>query len=332
MKYSFELIAELPLVADGSDSGTPGATARLAERFKYDGILIFYNHRQLDPWILTSALLERTERITPLIALQPYTMPPFSTAKAISSIARLHQRRVDLNIIAGANKSELEQVGDAESHDERYKRAVEYSSIVRNLLSSADPLDFEGRHYRFRGLQMHSYVEPEFRPKIFIAGSSPAGCAAASRIGDVLITHPEPAAAFETDFVRSVPDGLLFGIRIGILARPTAKEAWDIAFTEYACDRAAMIQTSFKQSSESAWSRRLAKLAIDGDIYDDVYWMGAFRSTKGSFPLLVGSYAEVTSYLARYLDAGTSAILLGGTYTAEEFQHVRIVLRGLRGW
>lgn len=327
MRYGFDLLTQAPPL----DAREPiGGYAGRAERHGYDGMLLFYNHRSLDPWLLSATIMQHTSRIVPLVALQPYAVPPFTAAKMIKTLATLHGRRVDINLIVGADPNELRQVGDTTPHDERYQRAVEYIETLRRMVSSDEAIDHEGVHYRFRGLCMAAAVPPELRPRILLAGSSDAGRAAAARIADVAVTHPEPVDTFGQEFVRSLPPGLRFGLRIGLLARPSAEDAWREARARYPEDRRGLITTTLKRSSESRWSRRLANLAVEGDVYDGVYWTGAVRSGRSSLPVLVGDYAQVREYLSGYLALGATTLLVGGVESAEDFQHVDAVVAGLR--
>ncbi|MEK8174692.1 LLM class flavin-dependent oxidoreductase [Streptomyces sp. M19] len=125
--------------------------ARRAETYGIDGLLIFYNHQNFDPWVIAATVLQHTTDVTPLVALQPYALPPFTAAKLIHNLTVLHGRRLDLNLITGAAKDELDQVKDPLSHDERYQRAVEYATVVRGLLSSNKPFFHEGAFYQYRG-------------------------------------------------------------------------------------------------------------------------------------------------------------------------------------
>src|SRR6185295_19344640 len=112
------------------------------------------------------------------IALQPYTLPPFTVAQMISAISTLYDRRIDINLVAGASPGELEQVVDPLAHDARYGRAVEYVEVLTGLLPSDEPRDIDGQYYRFRRLQVSASLDASQRPRVFVAGSSPAGLAA----------------------------------------------------------------------------------------------------------------------------------------------------------
>jgi alkanesulfonate monooxygenase len=85
-----------------------------------------------------------------------------------------------------------------------------------------------------------------------------------------------------------------------------------------------------RKRSESDWGRRLAHLATEEGVYDEVYWTGVFRNDKGSMPALVGTYREVADYLERYLALGVRTVILGGVAAEEDFQHAAVVLADLR--
>lgn len=304
--------------------------AQRAERYGIDGLLAFYNHYNLDPWVVAATMLQHTKAITPLIALQPYALTPFTAAKIIWSLTTLHRRRIDVNLITGATKQELDQIDEQLDHDERFERATEFMMVVRALLSSDEPLVHEGRFYRYKALRMFSRIEPDLMPRTFVAGSSPAGQRMAAAVGDVAITHPEPVEQFADNYLSQGRQGQRIGIRVGLVARPTDEEAWSAARTMYSEDRVARLKTAMRKNSESEWIRRLAHLATEEGVYDEVYWTGAFRADKGNMPVLVGSYSKVADYLERYLTLGVRTVILGGGFGEEDFEHAAIVLSDLR--
>ncbi|MFF5563263.1 LLM class flavin-dependent oxidoreductase [Streptomyces sp. NPDC012623] len=321
-------------VSPPSDEPDPlrliGAHTGRAESQGLDGLLFFYSHKTFDPWVTAGAVLHNSKTLTPIVALQPYAHSPFTVAKMIYSLVRLHKRRIDVNLITGAAREELDQVGDSLSHDERYDRATEYVRILRQLLSEDQPVTHEGQYYRYRKLRTHTKLDPEMLPRIFVAGSSSSGKRAADAIGDVSVTHPEPVRQFSETFLGSAGTRPKIGIRIGILARESRDEAWAVAHARYRSNRAAELQTTLKKRSESDWSRRLAHLSSRGGVHDEVYWTGAFHSGKGSMPLLVGGHGEVADYLERYLSLGVDTIILGGPLDEGEFRTTSRVIADLR--
>ncbi|WP_052393837.1 LLM class flavin-dependent oxidoreductase [Kutzneria sp. 744] len=302
-------------------------SARRAQRHGLDGLLAFHNLGNLDPWAVASTILHHSESVTPLVALAPHAMPPFTAAKLIHTLTRLHGRRIDVNLITGAAGAELEQLGEMLSHDERYDRLIEYGVVLRALLSNYAPLNHSGRFYNYRALRTNSALEEYLRPRFFVAGSSPAARRTVRAVADVAITHPEPVDRFATTFVES---DIGIGIRIGLLARETDAEAWRVATARHPYDRRAELTTAMRVRSGSDWSRRLATLAAAEETYDEVYWTGAYRTDKGAMPLLVGSYDRVADYLDRYLALGVRTILLGGLDTDDDFRHAAVVLDDLR--
>jgi alkanesulfonate monooxygenase len=306
------------------------ALAQRAESHGFDGLLIFYDHMVLDPWAVAGVLMQHTSTLVPLVAMQPYTLPPFTAAKMISSLTSLYRRRVDLNVVTGAAPEELDQIREPLDHDGRYARATEYVALLRRLLSSDRPLTWNGDHYQFRNLRINTKLPEHLQPRIFVAGSSTANRHLAEQVGHAVITHPEPvdrfAAGFASDRAESAPE---LGIRVGLVARPTGEEAWAEALDGHQVDRAARLRMLLKRESQSDWNRRMALIAAEADVHDDVYWTGLYRTGRTGAPVLVGSYDQVAAYLQRYIALGVTKLLLTKVDTEDEFRHTSVVLNRL---
>ena len=67
--------------------------ARCSEDAGCEGILVFTDNAQLDPWLISQVIIEATDHLCPLIAIQPVYMHPYTVAKMITSLAFLHGRR-----------------------------------------------------------------------------------------------------------------------------------------------------------------------------------------------------------------------------------------------
>src|SRR5881396_3665994 len=61
--------------------------ARWSEDAGCEGMLVFTDNSQLDPWLVSQVIIEATERLCPLVAIQPVYMHPYSVAKMITSFA-----------------------------------------------------------------------------------------------------------------------------------------------------------------------------------------------------------------------------------------------------
>ena len=127
--------------------------ARWSERAGCRGILVYADNGLVDPWLVSQVILQYTDEICPLIAVQPAYMHPYSVAKMVATLAFLHGRRVCLNMIAGGFKNDLLALDDPTPHDERYDRLAEYTLIIRGLFEECNPLSFEGKYYRVQNLK-----------------------------------------------------------------------------------------------------------------------------------------------------------------------------------
>src|SRR3989442_9632417 len=127
--------------------------ARASEGAGHEGALVFTDNSQLDPWLVSQIIVESTERLYPLVAIQPAYMHPYSVAKMIASFAHLYGRRLYLNMVAGGFKNDLAALNDLTPHDERYAPPVEYTTIIQSLLRTADSITFARRYLNATNLK-----------------------------------------------------------------------------------------------------------------------------------------------------------------------------------
>ena len=148
-----------------------------------EGILVYTDNAQVDPWLVAQAIIRATRTLCPLVAIQPAYMHPYSVAKMVTSLAFLHGRRVYLNMVAGGFTNDLAALNDHTPHDERYSRLGEYTAIIQGLLASAEPFTFSGSYYQVHNLRLTPPLPPELQPGVLMSGSSEAGMQAARRLG-----------------------------------------------------------------------------------------------------------------------------------------------------
>src|SRR5690242_9576384 len=146
--------------------------ARWSEQAGCRGILVYTDNGIVDPWLVSQLIIESTERLRPLVAVQPVYMHPYAVAKLISSLGFIHGRAVDLNMVAGGFRNDLIALDDGTPHDRRYDRLIEYVTIIQRLLSSPAPVTLDGAFYRVKGLRMTPPLAEALRPGIFLSGSS----------------------------------------------------------------------------------------------------------------------------------------------------------------
>ena len=58
--------------------------ARWSEEFRCDGMLMYTDNSLVDPWLVAQIVVENTERLMPLVAVQPIYMHPYSVAKLVT--------------------------------------------------------------------------------------------------------------------------------------------------------------------------------------------------------------------------------------------------------
>ena len=88
-----------------------------SEKFGCKGILIYTDNSLIDPWMVAQVIIENTNALLPLVAVQPVYMHPYTVAKKVSTFAYLYNRRVFLNMVAGGFRNDLLALNDNTSHD-----------------------------------------------------------------------------------------------------------------------------------------------------------------------------------------------------------------------
>jgi alkanesulfonate monooxygenase len=296
--------------------------ARWSEVCGCKGILVYSDNSQLDPWLVSQLIIANTKALCPLVAVQPAYMHPYSVAKMVSCFGMLYGRRVYLNMIAGGFKNDLSALNDATSHDKRYLRLSEYTTIIKQLLSTPEPVSFEGEFYRITRLKMIPTLPAFLLPGIFVSGSSEAGFAAARETGATAIEYPKPTAQYDTGPRR---EGIASGIRVGIIARQNGTEAWEVAYDRFPEDRkGSLIHDLALKTSDSVWHKTLASLGTES-LKTSIYWLRPFETYKSFCPYLVGSYDQVAEELANYIGIGYKTFILDIPATKEELEHINMV-------
>jgi alkanesulfonate monooxygenase len=297
--------------------------ARWSEGGGCEGILVYTDNGLLDPWLVSQIVAQSTTSLSPLVAVQPIYMHPYTVAKLVTSLSYLHRRRIDLNMVAGGFKNDLLALNDPTPHEERYARLVEYTGIIRQLLTGRRPVSFTGAYYTVTNLTLTPALDPALAPRVLMSGSSPEGLAAAREVDAVSVQYPGPASQAES---RPQDDERGFGIRVGIIARGEEEEAWAIAHERFPEARRGQITHQIAMKiSDSAWHKQLSELAPQL-APRSTYWTVPFQNYKTFCPYLVGSYDRVGEELRRYLSAGCTHIILDVPASADEFDHIHLAL------
>lgn len=288
--------------------------ARWSDRYGCQGILVYSDNAQLDPWTIAHLILQNTRSIAPLVAVQPIYMHPFTLAKIVATLSGMYQRRVFLNLVAGGFKNDLVALNDTTPHDRRYERLTEYMRVVNALLDGA-PVTFEGEFYRVDKLALSPLLPPPLRPGVFVSGSSDAGLAAARSIGATAIKYPKPSREETT-----ADSNVACGLRVGVVARPHADDAWTVARARFPATRQGQLTRQLAtRVSDSVWHHQLA--VRPGAEPDGPYWLVPFENYQTMCPYLVGSYAQIADELAAYQSAGFRTVILDVPTSSDDLSH-----------
>ena len=156
---------------------------------------------------------------------------------------------------------------------------------------------------------------------MFVSGSSDAGIAAAKALGATAIKYPKPAG--EEDPAADQLERP--GIRVGIIARDEAAEAWRIARERFPEDRKGQLTRNLAAKvSDSVWHKELSER--DDSAENSPYWLVPFENYRTMCPYLVGSYRRVAEELGRYVASGVRTLILDVPPDQDELWHTRRAL------
>jgi alkanesulfonate monooxygenase len=294
--------------------------SRWADRAGYRGILIYTDNSLVDPWLVAQLVIESSENLCPLVAVQPIYMHPYTAARMVASFGHIYGRRIFLNMVAGASRHELRALGDQTEHAERYNRLVEYTLLVRRLLAGGR-VSFAGTYYNVNQLSLAPAIPAELSPGIFVSGSSDAGVDAAQAIGATAVKFPKPPMEEASPAV----NGAAIGIRVGVVARGDDAHAWKVARARFPEDRKGQVTHALAMKvSDSHWHRELTEFGKHAPSAENPYWLGPFENYQTFCPYLVGSYSTVAGELARYIELGIGTFIVDIPPNAEELEHTAV--------
>jgi alkanesulfonate monooxygenase len=115
-------------------------------------------------------------------------------------------------------------------------------------------------------------------------------------------------------------------MRVGIVARSSAEEAWRVARERFPADRKGQIAHKLAMKvSDSQWHKQLSELGSADADDEDPYWLWPFENYATFCPYLVGSYDVVAAELERYVTLGFRAFILDIPAAEEDLHHTAVV-------
>lgn len=310
--------------------------AQAADHLGYTGVLIPTGRSCEDPWTLASALSAVTERLKFLIAVRPGIMSPAVAARMASTVDRISNGRLLINVVAGGDPVELAGDGLFLTHDERYEVTDEFLTVWRNLLEGKG-VHFKGKHLNIDGGQLLFPPVQQPHPPIYFGGSSPAGQAVAAKHTDVYLTWGEPPAQVEQKVKevrrRAEQEGrtVRFGIRLHVIVRETEEEAWQAAerLIQYVDDGTIAAAQRTLARQDSVGQKRMMQLHKGGREVLEIspnLWAGVGLVRGGAGTALVGNPNQVAARMKEYADLGIDTFVLSGyPHLEEAYQFAELV-------
>jgi alkanesulfonate monooxygenase len=302
--------------------------AQAADHLGYEGVLLPTGKSCEDSWVIASALVTHTEQLRFLVAVRPGLQSPTVAARMVATLDRISGGRLLINIVTGGNPIENQGDGLFLDHDARYELTEEFLIVFKRLLAG-ERVTFEGKHVRIRDGQLLFPPVQAPHPALYFGGSSDHGTAIAARTIDKYLTWGEPPAAVG-DKIRRVSElaqragrQVSFGIRLHVIVRETAAEAWAAAddLIRHLTDaEIARAQSTFA-AMDSVGQRRMTEL--HGGRRDRLevspnLWAGVGLVRGGAGTALVGDPETVAARIQEYMALGIDAFILSGYPHLEE--------------
>ncbi|CAM2901487.1 FMNH2-dependent alkanesulfonate monooxygenase [Paenibacillus taichungensis] len=334
-----ELFWFIPTHGDGRYLGTKeGAravsyhyckqVAQAADELGYAGVLLPTGKSCEDAWIVASSLISSTDRLKFLVAARPGLMMPTTAARMAATLDRFSKGRLLINVVAGGDPIELEGEGLFLDHDERYALADEFLTIWRKELEG-EAVDYEGKYLKVKGGSVLYPTIQKPHPPLYFGGSSEAAMEVAADHVDVYLTWGEPPSQVQAkihqmrELAAKKGRSIRFGIRMHVIVRPTADEAWKAAneLISHLDEETITAAQKIYARMDSVGQQRMAKLH-NGDRSNleisPNLWAGIGLVRGGAGTALVGDPDQVAARIREYEELGIETFILSGYPHLEE--------------
>lgn len=301
--------------------------ARIHDEWGYDKVLIANAASMPDNISIAGFVGAHTQRLGVMLAHRPGFIAPTMAARMLATLDNIMPGRVGVHIITAASDKETQADGDYLTKVERYDRAREYISILRQVWQAEQPFDHEGKWYKFNGAW--AAIKPAVNPTIpvYFGGMSEAALAVAGESCDVFATLSDTVEGM-TEVVGKVraaaaPHGrnprFLVSMRIVIAESEEAAWARADAIRDTVAANLGKLTVNVAAAKADGF-RRTEALAQRGDRLEKCFWNGInqLRGGQSNSGALVGSPEQLVDALMDYYKAGVSAFILRGFDPVED--------------
>ena len=296
----------------------------LSDEYGYSGMLLFQSNRgNIEPWVFAQELLANSLSLSPIVAVNPVYMHPFSVAKKILTLCGFYGRKIYLNLITGTSKSDMVSLNDYLEHDERYDRLIEYTQIVDALLKGDGPVSFDGKYYQVSNLQLSSKIPEDIFPEYFVAGSSEGAQKALTTLNAIKLGMAKPEGHLQTGDLQPPQQK---GIHFGIVARADKEQAQTALKKIFPDSKSNQeIQEYAMKNTDAVWKKEMYQNS-DKPV-GDTYSLVPFKNFKADCPYHVGSYEDVAEVIKGYIINGITSMIIEVPPGDTEHQHINKVFK-----
>ncbi|WP_439604177.1 FMNH2-dependent alkanesulfonate monooxygenase, partial [Shinella sp.] len=305
------------------DPGYFREIAVAADRLGYSGVLIPVGAACEESFVLAADLAARTEKLKFLVAIRPGTATPAYYARLASTLDRVSNGRLLLNIVVGGSAEELAGDGIFLPHDERYDHASEFFQVFNELIETGRST-LDGKYIKAIDAKLGLPPVQAPRPPIYFGGSSDAAIDFAGGIVDKYLTWGEPPAQVAEKIAHARRAAAArgrtatFGIRLHFIVRETDEEAWEAAdrlISKLSDEAIASAQDVLTKNSDSVGQARMVALhngRRDRLEVSPNLWAGIGLVRSGAGTALVGSPKTVAARLREYQALGIDTVIASG--------------------
>lgn len=181
---------------------------RRAEELGFDITLVAERlvARDLEAWVVSSALAVLTSRIQIMTAVHPGIVCPQVVAKMGASLDRLSGGRFAINVVPGRRPEEFELFGNGgwlTDATQRYRRMEEFIAVMTGLWTQ-ERLTYEGSFYKVKDGTLATRTMRQPRPPVFAASGAQAGRDIIARQCDTWFLSHEPGLAAYPSNIRKI--------------------------------------------------------------------------------------------------------------------------------
>jgi alkanesulfonate monooxygenase len=294
--------------------------AQAADSLGYYGVLIPTGKSCEDSWLVAAALAPATKSLRFLVAFRPGLQPPTLAARMAATLDRLSDGRVLINVVTGGDPVENRGDGIFLDHAARYEVTREFLEIYRRLIRN-ETVDYQGKHLQVEGAQILFPAIQPGGPPLYFGGSSPEAIDVAAYQIDKYLTWGEPPEmvaekiAAVRERAKIAGRRVTFGIRLHVIVRETAEEAWAaadrlISHLDEATIAAAQkifsrMDSSGQQRMSALHQGRRDRLEVSPNL-----WAGVGLVRGGAGTALVGDPEQVATRMREYQALGIDTAVL----------------------